>query len=106
MHIKDISKSGNPKTLFSAFLYFDMSFMIWVILGALGNSIAEEFHLSAGQKGLMIGLPSLSGAVLRLLLGALADRIGGSQTGLLGPFPCLLAQVVDCLATHRFDLRR
>src|SRR5258708_216963 len=74
MHIKDISKSGNPKTLFSAFLYFDMSFMIWVILGALGNSIAEEFHLSAGQKGLMIGL---SLTFIPLLLGGLATNSFG-----------------------------
>src|SRR5258708_23501607 len=102
MHLKDISKSGNPKTLFSAFLYFDMSFMIWVILGALGNSIAEEFHLSAGQKGLMIGLPSLSGAVLRLLLGALADRIGGGQTALDGPFFLFVPLFFGGLARHNF----
>src|SRR5258708_36495642 len=104
MHIKDISKSGNPKTLFSAFLYFDMSFMIWVILGALGNSIAEEFHLSAGQKGLMIGLPSLSGAVLRLVLGALADRIGGRKTALIGLSLTFVPLLLGGLATNSFEM--
>src|SRR5258708_60836 len=104
MHIKDISKSGNPKTLFSAFLYFDMSFMIWVILGALGNSIAEEFHLSAGQKGLMIGLPSLSGAVLRLILGALADRIGGRKTALIGLSLTFIPLLLGGLATNSFEM--
>src|SRR5690349_13050687 len=33
-------KSGHLPTLFSAFLYFDVSFMIWVLLGALGNYVA------------------------------------------------------------------
>lgn len=83
MHLKDFAKSGNPKTLFSAFFYFDISFMIWVMLGPLGNAIAAEFKLSAGQKGLMTGLPVLSGSLLRLVLGALADRIGGRKTALV-----------------------
>ena len=33
MRLKDFAKSGNPKTLFSAFFYFDISFMIWTMLG-------------------------------------------------------------------------
>src|SRR5215213_6252559 len=84
MHFKDFARSGNPKTLFSAFVYFDISFMIWVMLGPLGNSIAEQFGLTASQKGLMTGLPILSGSLLRLVLGPLADRIGGRNTALLG----------------------
>jgi NNP family nitrate/nitrite transporter-like MFS transporter len=84
MHLKEFAKSGNPKTLFSAFFYFDISFMIWVMLGPLGNSIAEQFALTASQKGLMTGLPILSGSLLRLVLGPLADRIGGRNTALIG----------------------
>ena len=33
---------GNSRTLLSAFLYFDVSFMVWVLLGSLGNFIAED----------------------------------------------------------------
>ncbi len=84
MHLKDFAKSGNPKTLFSAFLYFDISFMIWVMLGPLGNSITEDFKLSPTEKGIMVGLPLLTGSLLRLVLGPLADRIGGRNTALLG----------------------
>ena len=29
-------KAGHPPTLFAAFFYFDMSFMVWVLLGPLG----------------------------------------------------------------------
>src|SRR5688572_18504821 len=84
MHIKQFLRSGSPATLFSAFFYFDISFMIWVMLGPLGNYIAEEFGLTASQKGLMTAMPILTGSLLRLVLGPLADRIGGRKTALIG----------------------
>src|SRR5688572_9232593 len=84
MHIKQFLRSGSPATLFSAFFYFDISFMIWVMLGPLGNFIAEEFSLTAAQKGLMTGMPILTGSLLRLVMGPLADRIGGRKTALIG----------------------
>ena len=77
-------KSGHPPTLFSAFLYFDVSFMIWVMLGALGNHIAAEFKLDPAQKGLMTAIPLLGGSLLRLVFGQLTDRIGPKRTGCIG----------------------
>lgn len=77
-------KEGNVPTLLSSFLYFDVSFMIWVLLGALGNYIASDLGLSPAQKGLMTALPLLGGAMLRLLLGAMTDTLGGRKTGLIG----------------------
>src|SRR5215472_15932895 len=77
-------KSGHLPTLFSAFLYFDVSFMIWVLLGGLGNYVAAELHLNAAQKGLMTAIPLLGGSMLRLVLGQLTDRIGPRKTGGLG----------------------
>jgi len=70
--------------LVSAFLYFDVSFMVWVLLGALGNYIAADFGLSPAQKGLMTALPLLAGSALRLLFGYLTDTIGAKNTGCLG----------------------
>ena len=67
-----------------AFLYFDVSFMVWVLLGALANSIVPEFGLSDSQKGLMVAVPLLGGAMLRLVLGVLTDHIGARRTGILG----------------------
>ncbi len=81
---KSFWKAGHVPTLLSSFLYFDMSFMIWVLLGALGNYIAGDLGLSPTQKGLMTALPLLGGAALRLVLGALTDTIGGRKTGLIG----------------------
>ncbi|WP_421931439.1 nitrate/nitrite transporter [Phenylobacterium sp.] len=77
-------KSGHTPTLFAAFLYFDFSFMVWVLLGPLGVAIAKEFHLDPAQKGLMVAVPVLSGALLRLVAGVMVDRIGPKRTGLIG----------------------
>jgi NNP family nitrate/nitrite transporter-like MFS transporter len=65
-------------------LYFDVSFMVWVLLGPLAVFIAEDYHLNAAQKGLLVALPLLGGSVLRLVLGTLADRIGARKTALIG----------------------
>ena len=54
-------QAGHRPTLFAAFLYFDVSFMVWVILGPLGVQIATDLGLSPAQKGLMVATPVLSG---------------------------------------------
>ncbi len=87
---RDFLKAGHPKTLFAAFLYFDISFMVWVLLGPLGVAIAKSFHLSPAQKGFMVAVPVLAGAVLRLLNGVLVDRIGPKRTGIIGQIIVLL----------------
>ena len=63
---KSFLKSGHTPTLLSAFLYFDLSFMTWVVLGPLGVAIAKDFGLTPAQKGFMVAVPVLSGAILRL----------------------------------------
>lgn len=83
MRISDFSKTGHPPTLFSAFLYFDISFMVWVLMGVLGVHIAKEFGLSATQKGLLAAIPILGGSLVRLPIGILVDRIGPRKTGIL-----------------------
>jgi NNP family nitrate/nitrite transporter-like MFS transporter len=70
--------------LLGAFLYFDVSFMVWMLLGALGNYIAADLGLGPAQKGLMTALPLLSGAVLRLLFGQLTETWSAKRTGSLG----------------------
>jgi NNP family nitrate/nitrite transporter-like MFS transporter len=84
MHLRDFLKAGHPPSLVCAFLYFDISFMVWVMLGALANAIVPDFGLGAAQKGLMVAVPLLGGALLRPVLGVLTDHIGARRTGLLG----------------------
>jgi NNP family nitrate/nitrite transporter-like MFS transporter len=84
MKLKDFKKAGHWPTLLGAFLYFDFSFMVWVMLGALGVVIAQDLGLSPSQKGLMVALPLLSGAAFRLILGSLVDQWGPRKTAILG----------------------
>src|ERR1043166_1095160 len=85
MKIADLKKSGHWPTLLTAFLYFDFSFMAWTLLGPLGAQIGEALRLAAEQKGLMVAVPILSGAVLRIVLGLAVDRFGAKRTGVSAP---------------------
>lgn len=84
MNAKSFFKSGHSPTLLAAFLYFDVSFMVWVLLGPLAPFLGEQLHLSATQKGLLTAIPLLGGSLFRPILGVLGDRWGGRRTGLLG----------------------
>jgi NNP family nitrate/nitrite transporter-like MFS transporter len=68
----------------AALLYFDVSFMAWVVLGPLAPFLRDAFALTATQQGLVVAIPLLGGSIFRPVLGILADRIGGRRTGLLG----------------------
>lgn len=80
---KSFWQSGHAPTLLAAFLYFDVSFMVWVMLGPLAPIISAELGLDPAQKGLMVAVPTLAGAVLRIVNGLLGDRIGQKKTGTL-----------------------
>lgn len=88
--LKPFLHSGHLPTLIAAFLYFDVSFMVWGLLGVLVNDIAADLPLSAAQKGLLVATPTLGGALLRLPMGLLADRFGGRRVGVLGMFLTIL----------------
>ncbi len=84
MNKKSFIASGHLPTLVSAFLYFDISFMVWIIFGPMTPFIAEQIHLSATQKGLLTAIPLLGGSIFRPILALLADRVGGRRAGLIG----------------------
>ncbi len=77
-------KSGHTPTLLSAFLYFDIAFMVWVMLGPLGVQIAKDLALTSAQKGLMVATPILAGALLRPVMGVLVDHLSPRKAGLIG----------------------
>jgi len=84
MRTRSFWKAGHTPTLFAAFLYFDLSFMVWVMLGPLGVQIAQDLGLSAAQKGLMVATPVLAGALLRIVAGILVDHLKPKKAGLIG----------------------
>jgi len=85
---KDLKGQGHAPTLFMAFLYFDMSFMVWTMLGPLSTEIAEALALgghmmTAGEKATLLSLPILSGAILRIVLGFGVDKLGAKMTAIM-----------------------
>jgi NNP family nitrate/nitrite transporter-like MFS transporter len=84
MSLKGFTRVGHFPTLFAALLYFDVSFMTWVMLGPLAPFLREDLGLSSTQQGLLTAIPLLGGSLFRPLMGMLADRIGGRRTGLIG----------------------
>jgi MFS transporter, NNP family, nitrate/nitrite transporter len=82
LKLSELKSAGHLPTLLTAFLYFDFAFMVWTVLGPLGTLIGEALHLNAAQKGMMVAVPILSGAFLRIVLGLLVDRIGAKNTGI------------------------
>lgn len=73
---------GHWPSLLGAWLHFEVSFMVWLLIGALGVAIAQEFDLSATQKGFLVGVPLLGGALLRIVVGPFADQFGAKRVGL------------------------
>ena len=84
-------KSGHLPTLFAAFLYFDLSFMVWVMLGPLGVQIAKDLTLTPAQKGLMVATPVLAGALLRVVMGVLVDHLKPKRAGIIGQLTVIVA---------------
>ena len=85
---KELKSQGHFPTLLMAFLYFDMSFMVWTMLGPLSTEIAEAlakngFFITPSQKATLLSLPILSGAILRIVLGFSVDKIGAKKTALI-----------------------
>jgi len=77
-------KAGHTPTLLAAFLYFDLAFMVWVLLGPLGVQIAKDLGLTPAQKGLMVATPLLTGAFLRIVMGVLVDQLKPKMAGAIG----------------------
>ena len=99
---KDFLKSGHPPTLLSAFLYFDFSFAVWVLNGAMAPFISEQFHLNAAQIGLMVSIPTLAGALMRFPLGVLSQYIGRKNAAIVEMSAIVLALLYGFLFVKTF----
>ena len=84
MSLNGFTRVGHLPTLIAALLYFDVSFMTWVLLGPLAPFLRDDLGLSASQQGLLTAIPLLGGSLFRPVMGMLGDRIGGRRTGLIG----------------------
>ncbi|MEY2874673.1 MAG: hypothetical protein RLZZ373_2044 [Pseudomonadota bacterium] len=82
-NFKTFLHAGHWPTLAASFLYFDFCFAIWVLNGAMGPFISETFNLTAAQKGFMISVPILAGALMRFPLGVLSQYIGRKNAAMV-----------------------
>jgi NNP family nitrate/nitrite transporter-like MFS transporter len=100
--------AGHPPTLLAALLYFDISFMAWVLLGPMAPFLREAFGLSATQTALITAIPLLGGSLFRPVMGLLGDRIGGRRAGIIGMtltlIPLFLAWRFASSASHFYVL--
>ena len=96
-------KSGHPMTLLASFLYFDFSFAIWVLNGAMAPFISEQFHLSPAQIGLMVSVPTLAGALMRFPLGVLSQYIGRKNAAIVEMTAICIALMYGFLFVRTFS---
>ncbi|MEY2838024.1 MAG: hypothetical protein RJB60_323 [Pseudomonadota bacterium] len=82
-NFKTFLRSGHAPTLFASFLYFDFTFAIWVLNGAMAPFISETFNLTAAEKGFMVSVPIIAGALMRFPLGLLSQYIGRKSAALV-----------------------
>jgi NNP family nitrate/nitrite transporter-like MFS transporter len=101
-------KAGHTPTLVAALLYFDVSFMAWVMLGPMAPFLRDAFGLTATQTGLITAIPLLGGSLFRPVMGLLGDRIGGRRAGIIGMIltlvPLFLAWRFASNTTHFYAL--
>jgi len=82
-YIRNFLRSGHPPTLAAAFFYLTFTFVIWVLNGAMAPFISETFALTPAQKGQMLSIPIIAGALMRFPLGVLAQYIGRKRATLV-----------------------
>jgi MFS transporter, NNP family, nitrate/nitrite transporter len=102
-HFRLFLASGHSPTLFAAFIYFSFSCCIWVLNGAMAPFISETFNLSPAQKGLMLSIPIIAGALMRFPLGLLAQYIGRKNATLVEMALIAVAMLYGFFFVNTFD---
>jgi len=95
-------RSGHWPTLLGAWLHLTISFMVWLLIGALGVLIAETFRLTATEKVVAVAVPLLGGAFLRVIAGWSCDWFGAKRTGIAVLIGELIAVLWGWLAIHSY----
>jgi NNP family nitrate/nitrite transporter-like MFS transporter len=101
--LSSFARSGHWPTLLAAFLYFDFCFAIWVLNGAMAPFISEAFALTPAQKGFMISVPILAGALMRFPLGVLAQYIGRKSAAMVEMTLIVAALVFGYMFVDSYD---
>src|SRR5438552_18607677 len=74
---------GHWPSVIGAWLHLTVSFMVWLLIGALSLTLAQDLHLSQTDTAFLVSLPLLSGAFLRVVAGWSSVWYGAKPTGVL-----------------------
>lgn len=78
---------------------FTVCFAVWTIFSIIGVQIKTDLGLTDTQFGLLIGMPILTGSLVRMLLGIWTDRFGGRLVYTGTMLAAALATVLLAFAT-------
>lgn len=78
--IWSILKSGHWPSLAGAWLHLTVSFMVWLLVGAMSIPLMVALQLSETEITWLVSVPLLGGAVLRMVAGWSADWLGARPT--------------------------
>ncbi|WP_018238335.1 nitrate/nitrite transporter [Ensifer sp. BR816] len=72
-----ITAGEQGRALWISTTAFTICFAVWTIFSIIGVRIKQELGLSEAQFGLLIGMPILTGSLIRIVLGIWTNRYGG-----------------------------
>lgn len=94
-----ISFSSPTRALTLSTFAFTICFAVWTIFAIIGLQIRELLQLTDTQFGLLVGMPVLTGSLVRVVLGIWTDRIGGRSVFTLTMLAAALATLLLSFAT-------
>jgi NNP family nitrate/nitrite transporter-like MFS transporter len=68
---------AQSRALWLSTIAFTVCFAVWTVFSIIGIRIKEELGLTETEFGLLIGLPILTGSLIRIVLGVWTSRYGG-----------------------------
>ena len=75
----DPHPAGQGMALGMSTMAFTVCFAVWTIFSIIGIRIRDELGLSQTEFGLLVGMPILTGSLIRVPLGIWTDQYGGRR---------------------------
>jgi NNP family nitrate/nitrite transporter-like MFS transporter len=72
-----VRQATATRALWMSTLAFTVCFAVWTIFSIIGVRIKDELGLSETELGILLGMPILTGSLVRIVLGVWTDRYGG-----------------------------
>jgi NNP family nitrate/nitrite transporter-like MFS transporter len=73
---EEVSKDA-VRVLIVATTLFTLFFAVWVMFAIVGIPMRKELKLSESEFALLVAIPVLTGSLLRIPIGIIADKVGG-----------------------------